>query len=59
LQCDERVKGTPANIKELHFLNDIERSTFIFLKENNLRLEQERILQSEIIETALLKLSEV
>lgn len=45
------VKGTPANIKELKFLSDDERFTFLFLKENNIRLEQERVLQSDVIET--------
>lgn len=45
------VKGTLSNINDLSYLNDDELSTFHFLKANNLRLEQERILQSEIIST--------
>lgn len=42
------VKGTQSNINDLSSLNDDEFATFHFLKANNLRLEQERILQSEV-----------
>lgn len=44
------VKGTPTNINDLNFLNEDECQTFLFLKENNIRLEQERILHSKVLE---------
>lgn len=45
------VKGTPANINDLNYLNIDERQTFLFLKENNIRLEQERIQQAKVIQS--------
>lgn len=44
------VKGTPSNIEDLPFLDDDERIVFHFLKEHNIRLEQERISQHRVIE---------
>lgn len=49
LYQDFWVKGTPANIKEPYFLNIDERLVFLFLKENNIRLEQERISNTDVI----------
>lgn len=43
------VKGTPSNIGDLPFLDDDERIVFHFLKEHNIRLEQERISQYRVI----------
>jgi hypothetical protein len=43
------VKGTTANINDLNLLNIDELQTFLFLKENNIRLEQERISQYLVI----------
>lgn len=53
LYQDFWVKGTPANIKEPYFLNIDERLVFLFLKENNIRLEQERIHQSQVIKAVV------
>jgi hypothetical protein len=53
LYQDFWVKGTPASIKEPCFLNIDERLVFLFLKENNIRLEQERIHQSLVIKTVV------
>lgn len=47
------VNGTSANIKELNLLNIDEQLVFLFLKENNIRLEQERIHQSLVIKTLM------
>ena len=44
------VKGTPSCIEDLPFLDDDERIVFHFLKEHNIRLEQERISQHRVIE---------
>lgn len=41
--------GTPAPIQFLPQLTEDEQSLYRFLQENNLRLEQERIPQKEVL----------
>lgn len=43
-------EGTPAAIQFLPHLTEDEQSLYRFLQENNLRLEQERIPQKEVVE---------
>jgi hypothetical protein len=45
------VKGTPSSINGLNYLNIDEHQTYNFLRENNIRLEQERILHFKVIES--------
>ncbi|PVY40879.1 Wadjet anti-phage system protein JetD domain-containing protein [Pontibacter virosus] len=47
------VKGTPSNCQSLPHLTEEERNLFELLSAENLRLEQERIPQQVVIETAL------
>lgn len=42
-------EGTPATVQLLPHLTEDEQSLYLFLQENNLRLEQERIPQKEVV----------
>ena len=46
---DKIAEGTPTFAQNLAYLNAEEQQLFDFLKQNNLRLEQEKIPVSEVL----------